>query len=87
MTDSDIKLVLLFPMGLALVFMLWVLWKLEKQIRRGKSRPEPIAPRLTEFDHPASSGKARALHSLDIAVAPQHQQNVQSLRPPRIASR
>lgn len=70
MTESDIKLLLLVPVGLALVFMLWVLWKLEMQIRRGKRHPEPVVPAAAKPDLPASNSSARAARSSDTAAGP-----------------
>ena len=39
MVDFDLKL-LLIPVGLALAFMLWVIWALEIQIRRDKDHSD-----------------------------------------------
>lgn len=86
MTDSDVKLLLLFPMGLALIFMVWVLWRLEKQIRRGRTRSLAIAPPFNEADRPMPSSRAHAAHSSSTAFGPL-QQTARSSRPLRIASR
>ncbi len=82
MTDSDIKLVLLIPLTLALVFMFWVLWRLEKQIRKERSRSEAIAPALADFHHRRPSN-VRAERSSDTAFVPQPLRSAQSSRSPR----
>jgi len=57
MVDFDLKL-LLIPVGLALAFMLWVIWALEMQIRRDK-HPRGAKPRANGgSDRPAPSSTA-----------------------------
>jgi hypothetical protein len=87
MTESDVKLLLLFPMGLALMFMVWVLWRLEKQIRRGRSHSQTIAPAFNEADRPAPSSRVQAARSSDTAFGPPLQRIDQSSRLPRTAGR
>ena len=55
MVDSDIKF-LLVPMGLAVAFMLWVIWALEKQIRRDKREFDANARAKTVSDRPSNTG-------------------------------
>jgi hypothetical protein len=57
MVDFDLNL-LLIPVGLALAFMLWVIWALEMQIRRDKHH-RGAKPRANDgSDRPASSSTA-----------------------------
>jgi hypothetical protein len=71
MTDSDMKLLLFIPMSLALVFMFWVLWRLEKQIRRGKDCTRAIAPSFNEADRQPAGSRYQAARSSDTAFKPQ----------------
>ncbi len=87
MTDSDVKLLLLFPMGLALIFMVWVLWRLEKQIRRGKTQSKTIAPPFNQAERPAPSSRVQAARSLDTAFGPPLQRIDRSSRLPHTVGR
>lgn len=57
MVDSDLKLLLL-PVGLAVVFLLWVIWELEKQIRRERRRSDAIAQVKTGMECAPAGGVA-----------------------------
>ena len=57
MVDFDLKL-LLIPMGLALAFMLWVIWALEKEIRRDQRHSDAIARAKAGSDRPALNSAA-----------------------------
>lgn len=57
MVDSDLTL-LLIPVAPALAFLLWVIWALEKQIRRDRRYSEAIARAKAGSDRPAPTGAA-----------------------------
>jgi hypothetical protein len=54
MVDSAFTL-LLIPVAPALTFMLWVIWALEKQIRRDRRRSDATARAKAGSDRPAPS--------------------------------
>lgn len=87
MTDSDIKLLLFIPMSLALVFMFWVLWRLEKQIRRGRNRSQTIAPPFNEADRQPPSSRYQGVRGSDTSFDPQPQRIDRSSHLPRGAVR
>ncbi len=53
MEDFNFELLWLVPVALSLVFMLWVIWELEKQIRREKRHSRANAVGLA--DRPAAN--------------------------------
>ena len=57
MVDLDLKL-LLIPVGLALAFMLWVIWALEIQIRRDNDHSDAKPGANAGSDRPAPSSTA-----------------------------
>lgn len=61
MVDFDLKL-LLIPVGLALAFMLWVIWALEKEIRRDHRHSDAIARAKAGSDRPAPHSAAPDEH-------------------------
>ena len=56
MADFNLTLVLL-PLVPALSFMLWVIWALEKQIKRERRQSEVIARAKAGTDRPAPANK------------------------------
>jgi len=61
MVDFDLKLFLI-PVGLALAFMLWVIWALEKEIRRDQRHSDAIARAKAGSDRPAPNSAAPDEH-------------------------
>lgn len=57
MEDPDFALLLIVVVP-AVAFMLWVLWSLEKQIRRDKRNSDIIFHAKEGFDHPAPTHAA-----------------------------
>jgi hypothetical protein len=69
MVDSNFIL-LLIPMGPALAFMFWVIWALEKQIRREKRHSDVIARTKSRSDRPALASVAPEERTSDISAHP-----------------
>ncbi|SPE31569.1 hypothetical protein SBA5_890015 [Candidatus Sulfotelmatomonas gaucii] len=67
MVESDLTF-LLIPMAPALAFMLWVIWALEKQIRRDRRHSDEIARLKAGSDHPASTSAAPKQHGAGTSV-------------------
>jgi hypothetical protein len=55
MGNNDLTLILI-PLVPALAFMLWVIWALEKEIRRKSRHDEGIARAKAGTDRPAAAG-------------------------------
>ena len=87
MADSDMKLLLLIPVILALVFMAWVFWRLEKQIRKERRRTGNAAPAFNETDRAAPDDSIRRARSFETAFGPPPQQIDRSSSQRRSASR
>jgi hypothetical protein len=59
MVDTDVNLLLILLLLVpSLAFMFWVIWALEKQIRREKSHSDVIARAKVGSDRPAPTSAA-----------------------------